>query len=76
MERHSFTTDYASGYMDRNSVLRFFDQFMLEAGRSERVFDLQLDAGYGFIVARAEAGLRLASQLFIPLRLAGARDES
>ena len=67
-ERHSFTTDYASGYMDRDSVLHFFEQFMLKAGRAERVFDLQLDVDYGFIVAGAEAGSRLATQLYIPLR--------
>jgi hypothetical protein len=67
-ERHLFTTDYASGHMDRDSVLRFFDRFMLEAGRGERVFDLQLDVDYGFVVAQAEAASRLARELYIPLR--------
>lgn len=67
-EKHRFTTNFASSYLDRDSVLRFFDQFMLKVGRSERVFDLQVNADYGFVVVSPEAGLRLASQLYVPLR--------
>jgi TPR repeat protein len=68
---HCFTTKNGGRWMDPESVMRYFDQFMVELGRKERVFDLQVALGgedAGYIVAAPEAVLRLATELHLPLR--------
>lgn len=67
-EHHRFTVKNGGRWMDLDGVMRYFDYFMNNLGRSERVYDLQVDPGEhgGFIVARSESAEHLAKQLHIP----------
>jgi hypothetical protein len=65
---HRLTPKNGGRWMDLDSVLRFFDHFMTTLGRSERVFDLQVEAeNTGLIVGQTEPTMHLARQLHIPL---------
>ena len=68
-ESHQFTVKNGGKWMDWDGVMRYFDYFMANLGRSERVYDLQVDPWLGgFIVARVESAEHVVRQLHIPMR--------